>query len=60
MVDLKLKRRGMLKKCGDIFIYMATMLNLKLNVHKNLNIAKLSSKLYNYIIHTYREDDKAF
>ena len=43
-----------------MFIYMAAVLNLKLDAQKNLNITKVSSKLNDRIAHACREDDKAF
>ena len=44
----------------DMFICMAAVLNLKLDVQKTLNITKVSSKLYDWITHACREDDEAF
>ena len=43
-----------------MFICIAVVLNLKLDVQETLNITKVSSKLYNWITHACREDDEAF
>ena len=43
-----------------MFTCMAAIVNLKLDVQKNLNITKVSSKLNDWIIHACREDDEAF
>ena len=48
------------EKQGDMFICMVTILNLKLDALKNLNITKVSSKLNDWITHACREDDEAF
>ena len=43
-----------------MLICMAAVLNLKLDGQQSLNMTKVSSKLYDWISHAYREDDKAF
>ena len=43
-----------------MFICMVALLNLKLDVQKTLDITKVSSKLYDWITHACREDDKVF
>ena len=43
-----------------MFICMAAILNLKLNVQESQNITKVSSKLYDWIIHACPKDDEAF
>ena len=39
---------------------MAVVLNLKLDGQQSLNMTKVSSKLYDWISHTCREDEEAF
>ena len=48
------------EKYGDMFICMASILNLKLDALKNLNITKVSSKLNDWITYACKEDDEAF
>ena len=43
-----------------MLICMAVVLNLKLDGQQSLNITKISSKLYDWIIHVCREDEEAF
>ena len=43
-----------------MLICMATLLNLKLDCQKSLNIIKVSLKLYDWITHACREDEEVF
>ena len=47
-------------KCGDMLICMVVILNLKLDGQENLNITKVSSKLYDWITHACQENEEAF
>ena len=49
-----------IEKRADMLICMAAVLNVKLDGHKSLNITNVSSKLYDWITHAYREDEEAF
>lgn len=45
---------------GNMLMYIARVLNQKLEGEKNLTIIKVSTKLYNWISHACKVDDEAF